>query len=91
MALAKGYLDSVPKGSPAQQHMQMLSDLAASGHYNVQLHCRWGNLTLSSSGSKLTSRITGASNSGLESQAAREDIVGSHSKKCKTATDAQYL
>ena len=39
--MAKGYLDSLPKGSLAQRHMQKLSDLAASGHYEVQLCCRW--------------------------------------------------
>ena len=34
-ALVKGYLDSLPKGSPAQGQMPKLSDLAASGHHDV--------------------------------------------------------
>ena len=35
-ALVKGYLDGLPKGSPAQGQMPTLSDLAASGNHDVR-------------------------------------------------------
>lgn len=46
--------------------------------------------TLSSSGSKLTSysRNTSTICSELKIQAAREEVVGSHSKECKSAAGA---
>ena len=35
-ALVKGYLDGLPKGSPAQGQMPKLSGLAASGHHAIR-------------------------------------------------------